>query len=216
MTSDNRHEAKDGVSAFDPAGLGRPTSAARAIAEQTERSLLRALQEQFDHLLPPGSDLGKIRPPQGWHVIQNLADFTRHLDRLAARHAPLAGAEGGGAVLPALWQTLNAIEAGHSIEEVHGRIKQLDEHLDQTVRLVHQVFEKPNPDDPSGPKIVPAERMAQFKLLLDIVHQLFAMRRIALTAEIGAIETALWNDWYAAGEGVWNSLDDKWREWADD
>ena len=45
--------AVTGKSGFDPLDLGRPPSAARALAEQTEQRAIRDLQERFDRLLPP-------------------------------------------------------------------------------------------------------------------------------------------------------------------
>lgn len=214
MTSVNRSGAANDVSAFDPTGLGRPPSAAHAVAEQTEQRILRALRERLDNLLPPGFDLGKIRPPDCRQAIVDLSHYARRLDRLAARMA--APAPDRGSVLAVLWHSWNAFEAGRSLEDVHGQIKRLDEHLTETVRRVHQVFEKANPDDPNGAKIVPPERKADFQLLLDIVTQLFAIRRIALIAEINDIESELCDNWFAAGPEGWAALEEKWREWAND
>lgn len=213
MTSVNPREATNDASAFDPSGLGRPPSAARAVAEQTEQRILRALHERLDRLLPPGIDLGKIRPPDGRQVVADLADFAHRLDRLAARTGALARS---GSILAALWQSSNAFEACRSLEDVHGQLKSLDENFAETVRRVHQVFEKPDPENPAGARIVPAERKADFQLLLDIVTQLFAFRRIALVAELNDIESAFCDHWFAAGAEGWDLLDETWREWADD
>lgn len=216
MTSIKRSGATNELSAFDPAGLGRPPSAARVIAEQSEQRILGILHERLDRLLPPGIDLGKIRPPDCRRAIDDLAGFTRRLDRLAARIWAPPQDHGSGAVLGALWQAWNAFEACRSLEDVHGQLKLLDENFTETVRRVHQVFEKPDPDDSAGVKIVPPARQADFQLLLDIVTQLFAIRRAALIAELNDIEGALCDHWFAAGAEGWAALDDRWREWAND
>jgi hypothetical protein len=212
----NGQGAVAGTSGFDPADLGRPPSAARALAEHTEQRIIRDLQEQLDRLLPPGTELGRIRPPNGHHALDHLATFARRLDMLAGRYSRLVQGSGSGTVLAKLWEAWNAFEGCRSLEEVHSQLKVLEDNLAETIRHIRERLEKPDPTNPGGPKVIPASCLADYQLLLDIIKELFAIRRVALIGELNEIESALCDTWFARGSDAWILLENKWQEWAND
>lgn len=205
------------ASHFDPADLGRPPSAARALAEQTAERVQRELRQQFDRLLPPGTELGRIRPPNGHQALAHLARFSNQLDGLTARYGRLAP-QGAGAesVLVMLWEAWNGCEAGRALEDIHGQIRQLDDNLAATVVHVRERLEKPDAAGGAESRTIPPERLADYKLLLDIVTELFALRRAALIAELNDIESAFGDTWLARGAEGWDALQRRWQEWDDD
>jgi hypothetical protein len=205
-----------GKSRFDPADLGRPPSAARALAEHTEQRILKDIQDQLDRLLPPGVDLGRIRPPNGHHALDHLANFARRLEELASRYSRLVQGSGSSTVLAKLWEAWNGFEGCRSLEDVHAQLKILEDNLAETVRHMRQRLERTDPQNPSGPKIIPASCLSDFQLLLDIVTELFAIRRVALIGELNEIESELCDNWFARGSDAWILLESKWQEWAND
>jgi hypothetical protein len=212
----NGQGAVTGKSGFDPADLGRPPSAARALAEQTEQRVLKDLQDQLDRLLPPGVDLGRIRPPNGHHALDHLAGFARRLEKLASRYSRLVQGSGSSTVLAKLWEAWNGFEGCRSLEDVHAQLKVLEDNLAETIRHMRQRLEKPDPHNPTGPKIIPVSCLADYQLLLDIVKELFAIRRVALIGELNEIESELCDNWFARGSDAWILLESKWQEWAND
>lgn len=216
MSLVNGREAVTGKSGFDPSDLGRPPSAARSLAEHTQQKILRDLQERIDRLLPPGTNLGRIRPPDGHRSIEHAAAFARRLERLATRYSGLVQGAGSGTVLAKLWEAWNAFEACRSLEDVHSRLKVLEDNMTETLRHIRERLEKPDPDNPNGPKTIPTARKADYDLLLDIIKELYAIRRVALIGELNEIETELCDNWFARGNDAWIVLESKWQEWAND
>ena len=208
--------AVTGKSGFDPSDLGRPPSAARALSEQIEQRVIRDLQERFDRLLPPGTELGRIHPPNGRHALEHLSRFAGRLEKLASRYGRLVQGSGSGTVLAKLWEAWNAFEACRSLEDVHAQLKVLEDNLAETIRHMRERLEKPDPANPNGPKIIPAARMADYQLLLEIIGELFAIRRIALIGELNEIESELCDNWFARGSEAWILLENRWQEWAND
>lgn len=212
----NGQGAVAGKSGFDPSDLGRPPSAARALAEHTEQRIVRDLQERLDRLLPPGVELGRIRPPNGHHALDHLAGFAGRLDELARRYSRLVQGSGSGTVLAKLWEAWNAFEGCRSLEDVHNQLKVLEDNLAETVRHMRERLEKPDPANPTGPKVIPESCAADYQLLLEIITELFAIRRVALIGELNEIESELCDNWFARGPDAWILLDSKWQEWAND
>jgi hypothetical protein len=212
----NGQGAVTGKSGFDPSDLGRPPSAARALAEHTEQRVLKDLRDQLDRLLPQGVDLGRIRPPNGHHALDHLAGLARRLETLAGRYGRLTQGAGSGTVLAKLWEAWNGFEGCRSLEEIHSQLKVLEDNLAETVRHMRQSIEKPDPANPNGPKMIPASCRADYQLLLDIVTELYALRRVALIGELNEIESALCDHWFARGSDAWILLESKWQEWAND
>lgn len=216
MSLVNGPGAVTGKSGFDPTDLGRPPSAARALAEQTEQRIVRDLQERFDRLLPPGTELGRIRPPNGRQALEHLSRFAGRLEKLSSRYGRLVNGSGSGTVLAKLWEAWNAFEACRSLEEIHAQLKVLEDNLAETVRHMRERLERPDPENPQGPKIIPAARMADYQLLLEIIGELFAIRRVALIGELNEIESELCDNWFARGSEAWILLENRWQEWAND
>jgi len=208
--------AVTGKSGFDPLDLGRPPSAARALAEQTEQRAIRDLQERFDRLLPPGTELGRIRPPNGRLALDHLSRFANRLETLANRYGRLVQGLGSGTVLARLWESWNAYEACRSLEDIHAQLKVLEDNLAETVRHMRERLEKPDPANLQGPKTIPADRMADYQLLLEIIGELFAIRRVSLIGELNEIESELCDNWFARGPEAWILLESRWQEWAND
>ena len=190
--------------------------AARALAEQTEQRIIRDLQEQLDRLLPPGVELGRIRPPSGHHALNHLASLAGRLEKLGSRYSRLVQGSGSSTVLAKLWEAWNAFEGCRSLEDVHNQLKVLEDNLAETIRHIRERLEKPDPANPTGPKVIPVERLADYQLLLDIIKELFAVRRAALIGELSEIESELCDNWFARGSDAWILLDSKWQEWAND
>jgi hypothetical protein len=58
--------------------------------------------------------------------------------------------------------------------------------------------------------------MADYQLLLEIIGELFAIRRVALIGELNEIESELCDNWFARGSEAWILLENRWQEWAND